>query len=260
MTIETIVINHGPRGLQGESGLMTQDANYNLVSDGGAGASITSGQYNFLGGGYSGAAITTASFNIGIGYEALSSLVTGDSNIGIGVSACGRVEGNSNVGIGYYACRGGVGSTSYSNTGIGVAALQYINGGAHNTAIGYSALALITSGDRNVGIGYDCGVNIGTGSYNVCIGNQSGPATANVSNKLFINSSASDTPLVGGDFNSRDVWLNGRVHQNAPADAPADGDLNNGQVSFYLDEVTHNLKIRVKYSDGTLKTGTVALV
>lgn len=40
--------------------------------------------------------------------------------------------------------------------------------------------------------------------------------------------------------------------------APADGDLDAAQIVFWLDEGSHNLKARVKYSGGTLKTMTVA--
>jgi len=36
-------------------------------------------------------------------------------------------------------------------------------------------------------------------------------------------------------------------------------DLINGSISFYLDEGNNQLKVRVKYSDGLLKTGTIAL-
>lgn len=52
---------------------------------------------------------------------------------------------------------------------------------------------------------------------------------------------------------------NKAVALGAPPSAPTDGNLINGQVSFYLDEVGNNLKIRVKYSNGTLKTATIAL-
>jgi hypothetical protein len=45
----------------------------------------------------------------------------------------------------------------------------------------------------------------------------------------------------------------------APPSAPTDGNLAPGQIFFYLDEVGNNLNIRVKYSNGTLKTATVAL-
>lgn len=52
----------------------------------------------------------------------------------------------------------------------------------------------------------------------------------------------------------------GRVFQAAPNSAPTDGDLQAGEITFYLDESGNNLIVRVKYSDGTtLKSGTVAL-
>jgi hypothetical protein len=48
------------------------------------------------------------------------------------------------------------------------------------------------------------------------------------------------------------------VKQSAPASTTA-AVLGDGQISFYLDEATHKLKVAVKYSDGTAKTGEVAL-
>lgn len=53
---------------------------------------------------------------------------------------------------------------------------------------------------------------------------------------------------------------NGRVALVAPNAAPTDAQIANGQVSVYVDQTAHNLLFRVKYSDGTLKLGTVALV
>jgi hypothetical protein len=49
----------------------------------------------------------------------------------------------------------------------------------------------------------------------------------------------------------------GRTILGAPASAGAT--LFNGSISFYLDESGNNLKVEVKYSDGTAKTGTLAL-
>lgn len=50
-----------------------------------------------------------------------------------------------------------------------------------------------------------------------------------------------------------------RVIQGSPNSAPTDADLDNGTISLYLDQAGNALKVRAKYSDGTLKTGTVAL-
>lgn len=42
-------------------------------------------------------------------------------------------------------------------------------------------------------------------------------------------------------------------------EAPDDATLSNSDIVFYLDQSGNNLKVRVKYSDGTLKTATIAL-
>lgn len=57
----------------------------------------------------------------------------------------------------------------------------------------------------------------------------------------------------------KDLFTSGRSYLGALPSAPADADLVNSTLSFYLDEGTNDLKVRVRYSDGTLKTATVAL-
>jgi hypothetical protein len=51
----------------------------------------------------------------------------------------------------------------------------------------------------------------------------------------------------------------GALAYAVPSSAPTDGDLSNGQVTAWVDETNNLLKFRVKYSGGTLKTGSVAL-
>ena len=40
---------------------------------------------------------------------------------------------------------------------------------------------------------------------------------------------------------------------------PPDASLDNSNIVFYLDESGNKLMVRVKYSDGTLKTATISL-
>lgn len=50
-----------------------------------------------------------------------------------------------------------------------------------------------------------------------------------------------------------------RVFIKAPNSAPTDGDIPNSCLTMRLDEAGDEISIRVRYSDGTLKTGVVAL-
>ena len=49
------------------------------------------------------------------------------------------------------------------------------------------------------------------------------------------------------------------VTLTAPNTALADGVLENNNIHFYLDEGTNTLKVKVKYSTGTIKTGEITL-
>ena len=80
-------------------------------------------------------------------------------------------------------------------------------------------------------------------------------------NALFVDAALNRVACFTGTPNfDFDVAGGKRVGLGAPSSAPTDADLDNGQMSAWLDEVGNLLTIRVRYSDGTLKTGTVALV
>lgn len=49
------------------------------------------------------------------------------------------------------------------------------------------------------------------------------------------------------------------VFIRAQSAAPTDADIDNNEVVLHIDEVGNTLSVRLRYSDGTLKTGTVAL-
>tara|TARA_R100001594_G_scaffold139283_1_gene183573 strand:+ start:226 stop:432 length:207 start_codon:yes stop_codon:yes gene_type:complete len=45
----------------------------------------------------------------------------------------------------------------------------------------------------------------------------------------------------------------------APDSAPPAANVESGEISFYLDEGGNKLKVSVRYSDGTAKSGELAL-
>lgn len=51
-----------------------------------------------------------------------------------------------------------------------------------------------------------------------------------------------------------------RIFLRATATASTDGDLENSSINLWLDQSTNKLMVRAKYSDGTLKSGEIALV
>lgn len=52
----------------------------------------------------------------------------------------------------------------------------------------------------------------------------------------------------------------GHLSTRAPTAAITDANLSNNEISFHLNEAGNLLTIKAKYSSGTVKTGTVALV
>lgn len=50
------------------------------------------------------------------------------------------------------------------------------------------------------------------------------------------------------------------VYQSAPNSVIADANLDNNTISMYLDEANNALRVKAKYSNGTVRIGTIALI
>lgn len=103
---------------------------------------------------------------------------------------------------------------TYSSNNVAVVhdALLAATGG-NNVSIGTESLNGLTGGTNNVAIGnYAGSTNLVTGAGNVFIGDNVYPS-ADVSNKLYIDNSysASDQPLIHGDFSTDELVNNGRL-------------------------------------------------
>jgi len=159
-------------------------------------------------------AITSGNYNTAIGADTLRTLTTGQGNTALGWAMTGNIGGNI---------------TGKLNVGLGVSALNNLQGGHRNTAIN-SCGSNVTTGTDNIFIGYLTGNSIKTGKNNVFLGNGAGATATNgpdYSNKLCIasrtfNNSTGffDTAttnytdykegLISGDFLVKEVNINGK--------------------------------------------------
>ncbi len=133
---------------------------------------------------------STGSYNSAIGIASLNANTTGAQNTAIGTSAL-----QSNIGGSF-------------NTAIGNNSLRSNTSGNSNTVVGEGALQT-TNGSNNTVIGYKAGES-STGSGNVFIGNSAGTGELG-DNKLYIENSGSSLPLIGGDFATNEVVINGKL-------------------------------------------------
>ena len=148
---------------------------------------------------------TTLYYNTAIGYQALNSITTNE-NTGIGYYAGGAIStGQRNVLIG--SNTNSASSTSNDNTLIGTNVKRNSVGGDYNVGVGQGALRY-SDGNNNVALGLEAGYNAGNGS--VFIGYQAGYNEAG-NNKLYIDNSNTASPLIGGDFSTDEIYLNGNV-------------------------------------------------
>jgi hypothetical protein len=173
--------------------------------------------------GYDAATSNTSGFeNTAVGYQALYSGQSANRNIALGAKSL-------------WSCVSGYGNTAIGNLS------QYYNVSSYaNVSIGDSSLLGVVNGEANTAIGLSAGqYAVGSSSRNVYIGLNAGPTSNVVENdKLYINNSFS-TPLIGGDFATRTVSIDGSLTakqfrlsalNTAPANATATGVL--GEIRY----------------------------
>ena len=156
-----------------------------------------------------------------IGRAALGKNTTGFENVAVGDSAL-----NANT-------------TGDDNTAVGVDALKSNTSGSSNTIIGQSALSANTIGERNTVIGLGAGESNITGSGNVIIGYQAGAKELG-SNKLYISNSNTESPLIGGDFSSNQVDINGTLNVSGSITADQYLDKDGNLLHLSEDVGRHN--------------------
>jgi len=132
---------------------------------------------------------------------------TGDYNVGFGHRALRFNQGGSdNTAVGAAAMDNNL--TGMNNTAIGRTALINNEEGSANVAIGRFAIGN-SLGDSNTSVGALSGGNLQNGDRNIFLGNSAGPTTGNTfSDRLYIHNSASDNPLIYGEFNNRQLGFN----------------------------------------------------
>jgi hypothetical protein len=212
----------------GATGKLIKDGNvhlwldhlYNLFIGNGAGAVNDSSGYTIYGkknvslGYHTLNRNTTGYHNTAIGCETLDLNTVGFSNTAVGNGVLlGNVNGYENTAIGERSMESNV--DGYANVAIGDGSLAANSHAVGNVAIGEGALGSGITGVDNTALGYAAGL-LATGLRNVFIGKEAGKnETGN--DKLYIANSSTATPLIGGDFSTAVLTINGELD--------VDGDL-----------------------------------
>ena len=171
-----------------------------------AGNSSVTGAGNTLVGEEAGKNITSASSNTIVGQNAGKNISTGSNN-----SFYGGSSGESNT-------------TGYDNVFVGESSGKSNTSGNSNLFLGTNAGYLNSSGKENVFVGKEAGMLNTTGSGNVFLGYSAGTSETG-SNKLYIENSATSSPLIYGDFANDSLAINGSL---AIKEELIDGSGNSG--------------------------------
>lgn len=164
------------------------------------------------------------------GLECLN-LTTSTTNVGCGA---GGSLGTNMTSVGTNALRDATGN---ANVAVGNAAGISITIGSGNTLVGSNVSGALTTGISNVIIGQLAGNTIETGSSNTIIGQGAGSAvdagligcvllgravgqTNITNNRLMIDNSSTNEPLIDGDFTGNTLQINGQVTLGTDSTTP----------------------------------------
>jgi len=85
--------------------------------------------------------------------------------------------------------------------------------GEDNIVIGRdSGINLSNTCNNNIILGHESGQSLSNSQRNILIGKHTALHSTDPSYKLYVDSTATATPLIGGDFNTRQLILNGKMH------------------------------------------------
>lgn len=254
---------------------------------------LTSGNNNTGVGSNVLASCTSGNDNVGVGYNVLASLTTGLQCVALGSQAGNSITTGANLtAFGYFSLKNATGSY---NTAIGANSGQNVTGGQQNVCLGNGALgSTLQGGNYNVGVGVNCDTAASGTNYGVALGQEcvvasnemrTGPYVDVWTNSKYASDNSRQprfdlTALVldntvgtrkyGAIGNAWDTaqrecyrrWAdgtNGRFAYSCPTSAPTTSQMNNSQVSASVNEGTNTLTFTVKYSGGTVKSGTLTL-
>lgn len=232
---------------------------------------------------------TSGGANVAVGYRALNSNTAGSSNTAIGSNSLFYNKANygntaigqnamfyannsitgyaaNNTAVGFEALKGSTipaDNTGSGNIALGSYSMHDNTSGGQNTAVGIYSLSNNTTASNNTAIGYDAGGNLITGSGNVMLGREAG-GTINVSNKLFIDNSNTNDPLIKGDFSTNELKINSKLRVGGTGDTPTATLQVDGSVAITakiaLTSSQNNLNVAgksvIRVSGGSLVTLT----
>jgi len=181
------VLTSDAQGFATWQSISTGAVNINDLTD-----AIYDGSSLFIGNSSGINTVSSAFNNLAVGENSFYSNTTGSQNTAIGSSTLySSTEANGNTAVGY-------------------ANLNAHTSGGYNTTLGYASFFKHETGANNTSIGAYTGYNNLAGSGNVFIGYFAGyNETGN--NKLYIENSNTSDPLIGGDFSTNEVTINGSL-------------------------------------------------